>query len=153
MRISDWSSDVCSSDLQLRRLRIHTRLPVVLPERVDGELTAWLRALPWPVAVVVHANHANEFDTTVDAAMARLRDAGAAVLNQAVPLRGVNDSVDALADLSEPGLAAGVLPSYLLQPDRADGAAHSAVLDARAPALHATLLENERKSGLQGKGG
>src|SRR3546814_503456 len=88
---------------QLRRLRIHTRLPVVLPERVDGELTAWLRALPWPVAVVVHANHANEFDTTVDAAMARLRDAGAAVLNQAVLLRGVNDSVDALADLSERG--------------------------------------------------
>src|SRR3546814_11554395 len=77
---------------QLRRLRIHTRLPVVLPERVDGELTAWLRALPWPVAVVVHANHANEFDTTVDAAMARLRDAGAAVINQAVLLRGVNDS-------------------------------------------------------------
>src|SRR5690606_18003686 len=61
---------------RLRRLRIHTRLPVVLPERVDGELTAWLRALPWPVAVVIHANHANEFDAAVDAAMARLRGAG-----------------------------------------------------------------------------
>src|SRR3546814_10948783 len=139
MRISDWSSDVCSSDRlgelpQLRRLRIHTRLPVVLPERVDGELTAWLRALPWPVAVVVHANHANEFDTTVDAAMARLRDAGAAVLHQAVLLRGVNDSVDALADLSERGFAAGVLPSYLHPPDRVARAAH---LDApTAPPRH-----------------
>src|SRR3546814_9578458 len=101
MRISDWSSDVCSSDLQLRRLRIHTRLPVVLPERVDGELTAWLRALPWPVAAAVHANHANEFDTAVDVAMARLRDAGAIVLNQDVPLRGVNDSEAALADRSQ----------------------------------------------------
>src|SRR5690606_36515305 len=109
---------------QLRRLRIHSRLPVVLPERVDGELTAWLRALPWPVAVVVHANHANEFDAAVDAAMARLRGAGAAVLNQAVLLRGVNDSVDALADLSERGFAAGVLPYYLHQLDRVEGAAH-----------------------------
>ncbi|HEY9540372.1 MAG TPA: EF-P beta-lysylation protein EpmB, partial [Luteimonas sp.] len=125
---------------QLRRLRIHTRLPVVLPERVDGELTAWLRALPWPVAVVVHANHANEFDTTVDAAMARLRDAGAAVLNQAVLLRGVNDSVDALADLSERGFAAGVLPYYLHQLDRVDGAAHFEVPDARALELHAALV-------------
>src|SRR5690606_23751123 len=67
----------------VRRLRIHTRLPVVLPERVDDELLDWLAALPWPVAVVVHANHAREFDASVDAAMARLRDAGASLLNQA----------------------------------------------------------------------
>lgn len=125
---------------QLRRLRIHTRLPVVLPERVDDELTAWLRALPWPVVVVVHANHANEFDATVDAAMARLRGARAAALNQAVLLRGVNDSVDALADLSERGFAAGVLPYYLHQLDRVDGAAHFEVPDARALELHAALV-------------
>src|SRR5690606_9913995 len=103
---------------QLRRLRIHSRLPVVLPERVDDEFTGWLLSLPWPVAVVVHANHAREFDDAVDAAVDRLRDAGATVLNQAVLLRGVNDSVDALADLSERGFAAGVLPYYLHQLDR-----------------------------------
>src|SRR3546814_2728029 len=72
--------------------------------------------------------------------MARLRDAGAAVLNQAVLLRGVNDSVDALADLSERGFAAGVLPYYLHQLDRVDGAAHFEVPDARALELHAALV-------------
>ena len=125
---------------QLRRLRIHTRLPVVLPERVDDEFEAWLRALPWPVAVVVHANHAREFDASVDAAMARLRGTGASVLNQAVLLRGVNDSVDALADLSERSFAAGVLPYYLHQLDRVAGAAHFEVADARALELHAALV-------------
>ncbi len=123
----------------LRRLRIHTRLPIVLPERVDAGLLAWLRGLPWPVTVVVHANHANEFDAAVDAAMAALRDAGATLLNQAVLLRGVNDSVDALADLCERGFAAGVLPYYLHQLDRVAGAAHFEVDDADALALHAAL--------------
>ena len=123
----------------LRRLRIHTRLPIVLPERVDAGLLAWLRGLPWPVAVVVPANHANEFDAAVDAAMAALRDAGATLLNQAVLLRGVNDSLEALADLCERGHAAGVLPSYLHQLDRVAGAAHFEVDDAQALALHAGL--------------
>ena len=123
----------------LKRLRIHTRLPVVLPERVDEGLAGWLRSLPWPVAVVVHANHANEFDASVDAAMARLRGAGAQLLNQAVLLRGVNDSVEALAALSERGHAAGVLPYYLHQLDRVAGAAHFEVPDDEARALHAAL--------------
>ena len=123
----------------VRRLRIHTRLPVVLPERVDDELVSWLRALPWPVTVVLHANHAHEFDCSVDAACRRLRDAGVALLNQAVLLRGVNDSVEALADLSERGFQAGVLPYYLHQLDRVQGAAHFEVSDERARALHATL--------------
>ncbi len=123
----------------IRRLRIHTRLPIVLPERVDAGLLAWLRGLPWPVAIVVHANHANEFDTSVDAVMAELRDAGATLLNQAVLLRGVNDSVDALADLCERGHATGVLPYYLHQLDRVAGAAHFEVTDADALALHAEL--------------
>ena len=123
----------------LRRLRIHTRLPIVLPERVDAGLLAWLRGLPWPVAIVVHANHANAFDAAVDAAMAALRDAGATLLNQAVLLRGVNDSLEALADLCERGHAAGVLPYYLHQLDRVAGAAHFEVDDAQALALHAAL--------------
>ena len=124
----------------LRRLRIHTRLPVVLPARIDAEFTAWLATLPWPVAIVIHANHANEFDDEVDAAVARLRDAGATLLNQAVLLRGVNDSVDALADLSERSFAAGVLPYYLHQLDRVQGAAHFEVDDALALELHRGLM-------------
>lgn len=125
----------------VRRLRIHTRLPVVLPERVDAEFDAWVRALPWPVAVVIHANHAQEFDADVDAALARLRAAGVTVLNQAVLLRGVNDSVDALAALCERGYAAGALPYYLHQLDRVQGAAHFEVSDDEARALHRALID------------
>ena len=123
----------------IRRLRIHSRLPVVLPERVDGPLLQWLSALPWPVAFVIHANHANEFDATVDRALADLRAAGATLLNQAVLLRGVNDSVEALAGLCERGWAAGVLPYYLHQLDRVAGVAHFEVPDERARALHTQL--------------
>ncbi len=128
----------------LRRLRIHTRLPVVLPERVDAALSDWLQALPWPTVIVIHANHANEFDAAVDTAMTRLRMAGSAsrsmtLLNQAVLLRGVNDSVDALAALAERGFAAGVLPYYLHQLDRVQGTAHFEVPDAEALALHTEL--------------
>jgi EF-P beta-lysylation protein EpmB len=123
----------------IRRLRIHTRLPIVLPERVDAGLLDWLRGLPWPVAMVVHANHANEFDPAVDAAMARLRGIGITLLNQAVLLHGVNDQTDALADLCERGYAAGVLPYYLHQLDRVQGAAHFEVDTPRALALHTQL--------------
>ena len=124
----------------IRRLRIHSRLPVVLPQRVDDELLQWLESLPWPVAFVIHANHANEFDTEVDVALSRLRTSGAQLLNQAVLLRGVNDDLDALAALSERSFAAGVLPYYLHQLDRVQGVAHFEVSDEQALALHAGLM-------------
>ncbi|WP_374603741.1 EF-P beta-lysylation protein EpmB [Arenimonas sp.] len=123
----------------VRRLRLHTRLPVVLPERVDEELLAWLASLPWPVVMVVHANHGNEIDEAVAAALARLRGAGVHLLNQAVLLRGVNDSLPALADLSERLFAAGTLPYYLHQLDRVAGTAHFEVPDERARFLHGEL--------------
>jgi EF-P beta-lysylation protein EpmB len=117
------------------RLRIHTRLPVVLPERIDAPFLAWLEALPLQKVVVLHANHANEFDAGVDAACAALRRAGATLLNQSVLLRGINDGLEALTALSERLFAAGVLPYYLHQLDRVQGAAHFEVDDARALAL------------------
>ncbi|MEJ7746489.1 MAG: EF-P beta-lysylation protein EpmB [Luteimonas sp.] len=123
----------------IKRLRIHSRLPVVLPERVDVALLAWLRMLPWPVAMVIHANHASEFDGNVDAALARLKAIGITVLNQAVLLRGVNDSVDALVALSERSFAAGAVPYYLHQLDRVSGAAHFEVGDRRALELHSAV--------------
>jgi EF-P beta-lysylation protein EpmB len=132
-------TDALATVPHLRRLRVHTRLPVVLPERIDDELIAWIGKLPWPVTVVLHVNHAREFDANVDAALARLRGAGVVLLNQAVLLRGINDSVEALAALSERGFAAGVLPYYLHQLDRVQGAAHFEVDDARALALHQAL--------------
>jgi L-lysine 2,3-aminomutase len=123
----------------LRRLRLHSRLPIVLPERIDAGLLQWLGSLPWPTTLVVHANHANEFSPEVDAALQALRKAGVHLFNQAVLLRGVNDSVDALADLSERGFAAGVIPYYLHQLDRITGAAHFEVEDNQAIALHTAL--------------
>lgn len=108
----------------VRRLRVHTRQPVVLPSRVDPGLIAWLTRLPWPTTIVLHANHPNEIDTEVRDACARLRDAGAVLLNQSVLLRGVNDSADALALLSARLIDAGVLPYYLHLLDKIRGAAH-----------------------------
>ncbi len=133
-------TDALANIPHLRRLRIHTRLPIVLPERVDGELTAWLAALPWPVTVVVHANHGNELCGEVAAAAARLRAAGAVLLNQSVLLAGVNDNADALCALSERLFECGVLPYYLHQLDRVRGAAHFAVDDGRAIGLHRELM-------------
>jgi L-lysine 2,3-aminomutase len=85
--------------------------------------------------VVLHANHANEFDSGVDEACIRLREAGATLLNQAVLLKGINDDADTLAALSERMFAAGVLPYYLHQLDRVQGAAHFEVSDALAQLL------------------
>ncbi|HEU4663641.1 MAG TPA: EF-P beta-lysylation protein EpmB [Dokdonella sp.] len=131
--------DALAAIPHVRRLRIHTRLPIVLPERIDAEFLRWFAGLRLQRVVVLHANHAAEFDAAVDAACARLRDAGATLLNQAVLLRGVNDDAAALAGLSERAFAAGVLPYYLHQLDRVAGAAHFEVEDARARALVATL--------------
>jgi EF-P beta-lysylation protein EpmB len=128
-------TDVLDTISHIRRLRIHTRLPIVLPERVDADFLGWLGRLPFGRVVVVHANHANEIDAPVAHAMAGLRAAGATVLNQSVLLRGVNDDAETLATLSERLFECGVLPYYLHQLDRVEGAAHFEVDDGRARAL------------------
>ena len=119
----------------IRRLRIHTRLPVVLPERIDAEFRDWLSGLPLQRVVVVHANHPREIDASVAIACKALRDAGATVLNQSVLLRGINDDADTLAALSERLFDAGVLPYYLHQLDRVAGTAHFEVTDDAALGL------------------
>ncbi|HEX7031224.1 MAG TPA: EF-P beta-lysylation protein EpmB [Gammaproteobacteria bacterium] len=125
-------SSALSAIPQVRRLRIHTRQPVVLPERVDAELLDWLAGIPLDVAIVIHANHANEIDAHVREAAAGLKRAGAMLLNQSVLLRGVNDSAAALASLGEALFAAGVLPYYLHLLDPVAGAAHFDVPESRA---------------------
>jgi EF-P beta-lysylation protein EpmB len=108
----------------LRRLRIHTRLPIVIPQRVDDALLAWLRGTRLAPIMVIHANHPAEIDDAVATALGRLVDAGIPVLNQAVLLHGVNDNVEALAELSRRLVNLRVLPYYLHQLDRVAGAAH-----------------------------
>ena len=108
---------------------------MVLPERVDDGLLGWLGETRLATVVVVHANHAREIDDAVRGAFARLRGAGATLLNQSVLLAGVNDSARALADLSEALFEAGALPYYLHLLDRVAGAAHFDVPEERAREL------------------
>lgn len=106
------------------RLRIHTRLPIVLPSRVTSGLITMLTESRLQSIVVVHANHANELVGDCRAALRKIVSSGIPTLNQAVLLRGVNDSVDAQIALSEKLCGTGVMPYYLNQLDRVTGAAH-----------------------------
>jgi EF-P beta-lysylation protein EpmB len=108
----------------LRRLRIHTRLPIVLPDRVTLELIDLLTSLRITPVVVVHANHAAELVGDCALALRQLVQSGVMLLNQAVLLRGVNDSIEALAGLSERLIDLGIKPYYLHQLDRVAGTAH-----------------------------
>lgn len=108
-------------------LRIHTRLPVMIPERVTDQLLNWLTNTRLKPVLVIHCNHANEIDTPVMRALQRLREAGVTVLNQSVLLRDVNDQADILIALSKRLFAAGVLPYYLHIVDKVQGAAHFSV--------------------------
>lgn len=123
----------------VKRVRFHTRLPIVLPERITVSLLAAIRPVRWASVMVVHANHANEIDDDVGAALDALRRGGHTVLNQSVLLRGVNDSLDALCALSTRLFEAGALPYYLHLLDRVQGAAHFDVDRETATALHATM--------------
>ena len=125
-------TDAVAALPHVKRLRIHTRQPVVLPSRVDAGLLAWLRGIRLPVVMVLHVNHANEVDAEVRAACASLRAAGVTLLNQSVLLRGVNDDADTLQALSTTLFDAGVLPYYLHMPDRVRGSAHFDVDEHRA---------------------
>jgi EF-P beta-lysylation protein EpmB len=116
----------------LQRLRLHTRQVIVLPQRVDAALLNWLADRRLQTVMVVHANHANEINQEVSAALLRLKETGVTLLNQAVLLKGVNDDVQVLAALSERLFAAQVLPYYLHQLDRVQGARHFEVSDNQA---------------------
>ncbi len=123
----------------IRRLRVHTRQPIVLPSRVDSGLVGWLRSLRLPMVFVLHANHPNEIDSSVRAACETLNANGVRLLNQSVLLRGVNDNVDVLAELSRRLFDIGVLPYYLHVLDRVRGTAHFSVSDDRARAIAGEL--------------
>ncbi len=108
----------------VRRLRLHTRMPVAVPSRVTERLLKIVAACPLPMVVVIHANHPAEIDDDVAEALTALKSAAAAVLNQSVLLRGVNDDAGTLAALSRRLFDAGVLPYYLHLLDPVAGAAH-----------------------------
>ncbi len=116
----------------LKRLRIHTRLPVVLPERIDQYLLSWLKGTRLQTIMVIHANHANEIDDEVALGLSQLMAVGCQLLNQAVLLKGVNDNVDSLYNLSQRLSEMQVLPYYLHLLDTVSGASHFNVNDDKA---------------------
>ena len=115
----------------VQRIRIHTRLPIVLPSRVTAEFIGLLKGLRTTPVVVVHVNHPNEIAGDCVEALMRLSASGQIVFNQSVLLRGINDSVDVLTELSERLIDVGVLPYYLHQLDRVTGVAHFEVAKSR----------------------
>ncbi|TKB51359.1 EF-P beta-lysylation protein EpmB [Ferrimonas sediminicola] len=125
----------------LTRLRIHTRLPVVLPSRLTPELTRVLNQSRLKVVLVLHINHPNEITPQLRQGLSTLNQAGVTLLNQAVLLKGVNDSVSVQTRLSETLFDAGVLPYYLHLLDKVEGAAHFDLPESHARALMAQLLE------------
>lgn len=126
---------------QLSRLRIHSRTPSVLPSRITPQLTRMLAETRLRTSLVLHCNHPRELSGPLANALTGLQQAGVTLLNQAVLLRGVNDSVDTLQQLSEQLFEAGILPYYLHALDRVRGSAHFDVPDARARALHNEMRE------------
>jgi EF-P beta-lysylation protein EpmB len=134
-----WLAEHLAAIPHLRRLRIHTRLPVMIPSRVTADLLAWLIGTRLTPIVVIHANHPRELADAVALALRQLREAGVMLLNQAVLLRGVNDSVEAQAALSLRLIDLGVTPYYLHQLDRVRGAAHFEVPIAQGRQIMAEL--------------
>lgn len=132
--------DGLESISHLTRVRIHTRLPVVIPSRLTSDLLQRLGNSRLRAVVVLHVNHANEIDEDLCQRLDSWRRAGITLLNQSVLLAGVNDSANALCELSERLFSAGILPYYLHQLDKVAGAAHFAVDDTGATALMAEML-------------
>lgn len=125
----------------LRRLRIHTRLPIVIPSRVTDSLLDWLASTRLATYFVLHANHVQELDDKVWEGVQRLRGTGANLLNQAVLLRGINDSEEALMQLCESLSDHNVIPYYLHQLDRVTGAAHFEVSIQRGKQLVSAIRQ------------
>ncbi|MDT9802799.1 EF-P beta-lysylation protein EpmB [Klebsiella oxytoca] len=136
----DWLLTQLESIPHIKRLRIHSRLPIVIPARITDTLVARISASSLQVLLVNHINHANEIDTAFRRAMKSLRMAGVTLLNQSVLLRGVNDNARTLADLSNALFDAGVMPYYLHVLDRVQGAAHFMVCDEEARVIMRELL-------------
>ncbi|MBY0545590.1 MAG: EF-P beta-lysylation protein EpmB [Gammaproteobacteria bacterium] len=124
----------------LTTLRIHTRLPIVLPERINDEFLDWFAHSRLKPVLVTHANHPNEIDESVASAAKRLQQADIFVLNQSVLLKNVNDNPSALATLSEKLFACHIMPYYIHLLDKVEGAAHFDLPEATAIAIHQELV-------------
>ena len=135
-----WLLDEIETIPHIKRLRIHSRLPVVIPARITEALTQRFSQSRLQILLVTHINHANEIDPELCDAMTRLKRANVTLLNQGVLLRGVNDNADTLAKLSNALFDAGIMPYYLHVLDRVQGAAHFMVPDDEARLIMRELM-------------
>lgn len=146
MALSDrhliWLCEQLAGIAHIKTVRIHTRLPVILPERITDTLTKSFATSRLQFVCVVHSNHAQELDHAVEEALTRLKKANVHLLNQSVLLRGINDSPEALIELSHTLFNMGVLPYYLHAMDRVAGAAHFDVSENETKALMARLRDS-----------
>lgn len=136
-----WLIDHIADISHIKRLRIHSRLPVVIPARVTEQLASILEGTRLQVILVTHINHAQEINQALSDALHRLKKANVTLLNQGVMLKGVNDSVEAQVGLSEALFDAGILPYYMHVLDKVQGAAHFFVSDEKAKAIMAKVIE------------
>lgn len=142
---NDHYLEQCTHDLahitHVKILRIHSRLPIILPERITPEFLNGFTATRLQPVLVTHSNHANELDDSVKHAIEKLRQRNISVLNQTVLLKGVNDNLEALVNLSQRLFECGILPYYLHRLDKVQGAAHFSVDAAKAKKLLIALRE------------
>ena len=136
-----WVAEELAKIPHLRRLRIHTRLPVAIPQRITEELLNWFTGTRLQPVMVIHCNHPDEIDDDVANAMKLLRDRGVQILNQSALLKDVNDNSGVLTELSERLFSCGVMPYYLHLLDRVQGAAHFEVEEEKARILLAEMSE------------
>ena len=136
-----WLTEQIAKIPHIQRLRIHTRLPLVIPARIDDSCLHWLTSTRLKVVMVWHINHPNEIDEQVMQATQRLKKKGIELLNQTVLLKQVNDCADTLIALSDKLLLAGILPYYLHRLDKVNGAAHFEVHDDVIQNIQQQLIE------------
>lgn len=135
-----WFMDELEQLPQIKRMRIHSRLPVVIPARITDELCARFAQSPLKIVFINHINHANEIDDDFKAAMQKLKKAGVTLFNQAVILKDVNDSSSAQIALSEALFDADILPYYLFLLDKVAGASHFDIDESQAREIMAEML-------------
>ena len=124
----------------LKTVRIHSRLPVVIPQRITPELCRLLADSPLNKVLVLHINHANEIDELLSRQLQPLKQAGVTLLNQSVLLKGINDNAHILKALNDKLFATGILPYYLHLLDKVEGASHFWIDDERALAIYRQLI-------------
>ncbi len=133
-------SDDIQSISHIHTLRIHTRLPIVLPERITDHFCRWLEKIDLNKIIVIHSNHPSEINTDVAYGLKRIRQCDATLLNQSVLLRGINDNADVLESLSWKLIQNQTLPYYLHDLDPVSGAHHFSIPHHKVKTLQYALL-------------